>query len=81
MIFASRRSREGPDPHLEMKVILFFVGAVLALAGIKLDSSLLVGLAIVILMGGVALRLIPEKEPPAEDSPTDQDGGQREPPE
>lgn len=59
MIFASRRSRKGPDPHLDRKVALFGVGAVLAMAGIGLEASWLVGLAILVLAVGVGLGLFP----------------------
>lgn len=56
MIFARRASLD-PDPHLHRKVQIFFGGAVLALVGIALDSSLLVGLATAVLLGGVVFRL------------------------
>jgi len=58
MIFSSRK-RGGPDSHLDWKVRLFFAGAALALAGIGLESSLLVGVAIAVLLGGVVLRFLP----------------------
>ena len=58
MIFSSRRKR-GPDENLSLKVQVFFVGAALALVGIGLDSSILVGVAIVILVAGVLLRFLP----------------------
>jgi hypothetical protein len=57
-MFFSRR-RGGPDHHLDWKVRLFFFGALLALVGIGLDSSLVVGLAIVVLLAGAALRFFP----------------------
>ena len=62
MIFASRRDR-GADPFLRIKVQAFFAAAALALIGIGVDSSLLVGLAIVILLVGILLRFFPTKEP------------------
>jgi hypothetical protein len=54
-----RRRRSGPDPFLQWKVRLFFLGAVVALVGLARDSSLLVGLAVLILLIGVAVRLLP----------------------
>ena len=55
MVGVDRRKR-GPDPHLDWKVRLFFAGALLAVAGIALESSLLVVAAIVTLFVGFALR-------------------------
>jgi len=57
VIFFTRKKR-GPDPHLDWKVRLFSGGAVLALVGLGLESSLLVGLAILILLVGVGLRFL-----------------------
>jgi hypothetical protein len=61
VIFLSRK-KKGPDPYLEWKVRLFSGGAVLALVGLGLESSLLVGLAILILLVGVGLRFLPGGE-------------------
>ena len=58
MIFA-RRGRRGPDPHLPKKIQLFFAAAALAVAGMALDSSWLIGLAILALFAGLALRFLP----------------------
>ncbi len=57
MIFA-RRDKGGPDPFLKQKLGIFFVGGVLALAGMALDSSALVGVATLVLVGGVLLRFL-----------------------
>ena len=57
-MFFSRR-REGTDHYLDWKVRLFFLGAALALAGIGLDSSLVVGLALAVFVAGFALRFFP----------------------
>jgi hypothetical protein len=69
VIFASRGPR-GDDGHLEWKVQLFFVGAALGLVGMALDSSFMVGLAIVALVGGVVLRFFqgPPRDSCQEDS-------------
>jgi len=62
VILASRR-RRGPDPFLGRKVQIFLAGAALALVGIGVDSSLLVGLAILILLVGVGLRFLAGRKP------------------
>lgn len=77
MIFASRRAKHGPDPSLQARVRIFLVGAVLAMAGIGLDSSLLVGLAIVVLSGGLVLGLFRGKAP-SEDEDVSEEGPPRE---
>ena len=60
MIF-TRRTQGGPDPFLEGKVMIFLLGATLAMVGIARDSSLLVGLAIIVLLSGVTLRFLAGK--------------------
>lgn len=55
MVLRLDRSRRA-GPHLEWKVRLFLVGAVLGLAGIFLDERWLTGAAIVVLAGGALLR-------------------------
>ena len=57
MIFMDRRSR-GPDPWLEWKVRVFFLGAVLALVGMAMGNRLVTGLAIGVLLVGVILRFL-----------------------
>jgi len=49
----------GDDTALEWKVRIFVVGAVLAMGGIYMDERWLVGLATVVLLGGVVLRFLP----------------------
>lgn len=58
-MFFSSRKRRGPDLHLDWKVRLFFLGAVLALIGIGTESSILIALAIFVLLVGVVLRFLP----------------------
>ncbi len=72
MIFA-RRGKPGPDPFLQRKVQLFFLGAILALVGIALDSSLLVGAAILVLVTGVALRLLTGRGGVGEAGPSEEE--------
>jgi len=62
MIFAHRGKR-GPDPHLATKVQLFFVASAVALVGIALESSWLVGVAILLLLVGMVFRLLSPKSP------------------
>jgi len=45
--------------HLVWKVRLFSAGAVLALAGILLDDRRITGVAIAVLVAGMALRFLP----------------------
>jgi len=72
LIFASRGSG-APDSGFQWKVRIFFLGAILALAGIGTDSSYLVGSALVVLVGGMALAFFwgrtsaPEEDGPEED--------------
>jgi hypothetical protein len=55
--------------YFEWKIRLFSVGAVVALTGIYLDSRWVTGAAIVILMSGLLLRLLPvdPEDPDAEE--------------
>jgi hypothetical protein len=48
--------------HLEWKVRIFTVAAVLAIAGMYLDARWMTGTAIVVLAGGLLLRLIHSDE-------------------
>ena len=72
LMFFSRR-RGGPDHRLDWKVRLFSFGALLALMGIGLESSLLVGLAIAVLLVGVALRFLPGTPESSESSESSED--------
>jgi hypothetical protein len=69
VIFLDRRPR-GDDPHLEWKVRLFLVGAVVALLGMARGSAWLVSVGIVILLAGASLRFFRRRGvdlPPEED--------------
>jgi hypothetical protein len=61
MIFIDR-SRRGGARHLDWKIRLFGVGALLALVGMGLEIPLLVGLAISVLLLGFILRFLPGGE-------------------
>ena len=53
----------GGNALLEWRIGAFFLGAVLGLAGIFLDVSWLLTAALVVLLGGVALRRLAAREP------------------
>ena len=57
--------------YLEWKVRAFAAGATLALGGMYLGKQWLVGVAIVVLAGGMALRFLPEREEPGQESELD----------
>jgi hypothetical protein len=77
MLPLDRRKRGGP--HLEWRVRLFAVAAVLGLAGIYFDYRRLTGAAILLLLGGLALRFVSAQvEDAAEDEPEDEPTGERE---
>ncbi|MFW6080041.1 MAG: hypothetical protein ACODAE_10495 [Gemmatimonadota bacterium] len=63
MPFRPSRERRGPDPHLDVKIIVFVVGAVLAVVGIGTEIDWLISIAIAILAAGVLLRFLrPRRE-------------------
>ena len=47
---------------LEWRIRIFGAGAVLGLAGIFLEASWLVTVAVVVLVAGVALKLMPDED-------------------
>lgn len=70
-IFMNRSKRAGR--FLEWRIAVFAVGASLALGGIYLDQRWLVGVAIVVLAGGMATRFLPGGEEPEVGGPYDED--------
>jgi hypothetical protein len=67
------------DRHLEWKVWMFCVAAILALGGIYLDERLLTGAAIVFLASAMLLRFLPgggpvDDEEAEEDEDEDREG-------
>ena len=56
MLLALFHRTKASKAFLESRIGLFFVGATLGLAGIFLDTSWLVTTALIVLLGGVALR-------------------------
>jgi hypothetical protein len=57
LVFLNRSKRS--DPHLEWKVRIFAVAAVLGLCGIYFDDRWMTGGAIVLLAGAIFLRFLP----------------------
>lgn len=64
-----RAPRDGPDPHLDAKIGLFFLAAAMALTGMFLGSPWVIYGAILVLLLGLLLRFLPSREPPPEDGP------------
>jgi hypothetical protein len=63
-MFRPSRKDHGPDPALNRKVWIFFLGAFLAFAGMWMEAQWLVGVAIAVLVLGMALRFIPRFRTP-----------------
>jgi len=55
------RGRSGEDPHLDWKIRLFIVGAVVALLGMARDASWMLVVGILVLLAGAALRFLPSR--------------------
>jgi hypothetical protein len=71
-----RPSREdyGPDPGLNWKVGIFFLGALMAFVGMWMEARWLVGVAIAVLVLGMALRFIPRFRTPETPEDGDSEG-------
>ena len=65
-----RARRGGAVRHLEWRVRLFGVGAILALVGILTETSWLINAAIAVLVVGAALRFAPDRRQPEQDDST-----------
>ncbi len=61
-IFRPSREERGPDPFLNLKLILFALGAALGIAGIISGRELFVGIGILVLAIGVLLRFLQRRE-------------------
>ena len=70
MIFI-RRSKTSLA-HLEWRIRLFGVGAILAMVGIWADQRWLVNVAIIVLLVGFGLRLLRARPEPDAESPEEQ---------
>lgn len=56
--FRASREQRGPDPHTNIKIAIFSIGAVLALIGMFLKNNWFIYAAIGVLAVGVILRLV-----------------------
>ncbi|HEY8519088.1 MAG TPA: hypothetical protein VIN61_03335 [Gammaproteobacteria bacterium] len=56
-----RTRREQPDRLLNLKMLIFAVGAAVALAGVAYERQALILAAIIILAVGVLLRFVPSR--------------------
>jgi multisubunit Na+/H+ antiporter MnhF subunit len=75
--FRPDRSRRGEDRLLGQKMLVFVLGAVIALAGLATERDWLVYVALLLLLLGLAMRFVgrhrPEDEPPLEDDESAED--------
>jgi hypothetical protein len=58
MLFRPRRATEGPDPLLDLRILLFAIGAVAGILGMALSLSWLVYSAMSVLAVGIIIGLI-----------------------
>ncbi len=66
MLLSLFHRTRGSTALLDWRIGAFFLGAALGLAGIFLDVSWLLTASLVVLLGGVALRRFPSREPASE---------------
>ena len=62
-MFVSRRRSPSPQ-HLEWRIRLFGVGAILGIAGMAAELSWMIWIALAVLMVGFCLRFLPSGESP-----------------
>lgn len=67
MLLSLFRRMRGNTARLEWRVGVFFLGAILGLAGIFLDASWLVTTALIVLLGGVVLRRLAARDAGSEE--------------
>ncbi|MGD2134849.1 MAG: hypothetical protein PVF27_01765 [Gemmatimonadales bacterium] len=56
------RNRGGPDRYVLAKALAYVVGVGLFLIGVRIDSDTVRWIAVAILLGGFALRLLPARQ-------------------
>lgn len=71
ILFIRRSRREGSDPHLKLKVVLFVLGAIMAIAGMLLVWTWLVAAAMVVLGVGFIVRFLPGRGHTADEERAD----------
>ncbi len=67
MLLSLFHRTRGNRAFLELRIGVFFLGAILGLAGILLNISWLVTTALIVLLGGVALRGLAGRDAGAEE--------------
>lgn len=60
-LFRPSRDERGPDPYLDLKIILFLAGAGFGLAGALTNFPPLFLIGIAALVAGVAVRFLPRR--------------------
>ncbi|MBW3551854.1 MAG: hypothetical protein KY466_00015 [Gemmatimonadetes bacterium] len=68
-----RRGDAEDDDRLPAKIAIFTVGALLALVGMILQNDWVVGVAALVLAGGIFIRFAPRRDP--SDDPQDRSQG------
>ena len=58
------RRKDRPVRHLEWRIRLFGVGAIMAVVGIATEQSWLINVAIAVLAAGVLIRFLPRSKEP-----------------
>lgn len=71
-LFRASREHKPPDPHTNIKIVIFSIGAVLALLGMALDNRWIIYAAIGALAIGLILRLIAARRERLEDQHPDE---------
>ncbi len=59
-LFRPSRETKGPDPHLDKKIGLFFLAAVLAIIGMVTEEPWTIYAAILVLLLAFLLRFLPQ---------------------
>lgn len=73
-LFRPSRERRGPDRWLDLKLLLFSLGAAVGLTGMLLGRDWVIFTAIGILALGVLVRFLPgEQDPAGEEDPAGED--------
>ena len=58
-LLGGRSASDGPDPWLDVKILLFFVAAALAVVGMVIGSPWTIYSGILVVIAGLLLRFLP----------------------
>ena len=58
-LLGGRSAAQGPDPWLDVKILLFFVAAALAVVGMVIGSPWTIYSGILVVIAGLLLRFLP----------------------